>query len=202
MSAKSDCDVAALLQKVPADETARTHPARTHLQPNGKPRGSCKACVTEMNAAAFSKRVPRCQNEVPMPSACADCGMAPGEAVTFTWQNASAPNGGYWIGTCDGCTKKRNQIRCKAARAAAKAENEEEFLAHNAKWVRLNPESARRAWQKQNDKSASDPTVRLDKIKASAVKRGISFAEGEAEASLMRGKLQQPCHYCHYYFIG
>ncbi|KAL6745254.1 hypothetical protein V8C86DRAFT_2984016 [Haematococcus lacustris] len=65
-----------------------------------------------------------------------------------------------------------------------------------AAWRSKNPEALRRACQKSNAKRATDPTRRLYDIKRSAKKRGISFAEGEAEVHLMRCKLLLPCRYC------
>ncbi|KAL6757619.1 hypothetical protein V8C86DRAFT_2435349 [Haematococcus lacustris] len=43
-------------------------------------------------------------------------------------------------------------------------------------------------------KNAMDPTRQFKTVKASAGRRGISVAEGDAEAMLC--KMQQPCHYC------
>jgi len=104
---------------------------------NGKPRGECKACRAEKRANA-KKAAPKAEpNLATKPTVCTKCERGPPD-VDFKWRTDTISGG--WRSVCNTCygEKKYHTVY----RDRKRAEDEEAYLAHNAKthleWVHRN----------------------------------------------------------------
>lgn len=168
---------------------------------------TCKTCKSEKDLSSFEVNRAVCKTcrqiqrteaakkcfvdplSIPKPKSCVKCGKS-NEEVEFKFRTDLIKGG--WRTECNTCYNAKGYS--EKSRSKRREENEELYLAKNAKshleWAQNNPEKIK----EQQYKTASEAPRKIKTIKTSAKARGIGFDDSSMEAMAL--KLLQPCYYC------